>query len=122
MSDTIKMTEQQMRETCQRLGDKLRAIEKAKWLKENSDKVGSCWKYLNSYGSGKKWWAYARVKKIAYSLGGSYTTFQFELDCKGGLQTQNQSHTLLGGWIPCSENEYLRAWNRALSAIAKVQP
>lgn len=90
------------------LREQLEKIRSPKRLKENLKAVGNCFKYHNSYGSGERWWLYAKVVS-ADDCG--VKAFQFQ-DTGGRLEVEKRFHLYahMSGYEPISENEFYTAW------------
>lgn len=58
-----KQTEQKLERTLCRARNELDKIRSARTRKENLKYLGKCFKFLNSYGSGDKWYLYKRITK-----------------------------------------------------------
>lgn len=110
----ILENEQEMRRQAALLREKLSRIDEQRKIKENAKLVGRCFKYHNTFGSGKKWWLYARVITGGYwlkSLTFQHTTRGFE------VVTGESFHPSIG-YIPISKSEFdraLRAFTRKLN-------
>jgi len=89
--------------------DLLSKDEEAKWVEDNRWKVGTYWKYENSYGSGGKWFLYARVLAIAEG-GRAFETRNFETDCYGQIRITPKDHNYLSGFVRINGREYDQAY------------
>lgn len=118
--DTAK---QELQEIINKARESLGDIENAEWMQENIGKIGTFWKYCNSYSCPEKpsdyWWIYRRIKGIEEQR---FITFDFCIDKDGKLAVEECKWSTLSGWMPCAEAEYRRAWKRIVRTIAEARP
>ena len=101
-----------------KLRDEIDEIEVAEKVKQNKKLVGKCFRYHNSYGSGDKWWLYARVTKLTDY--GEPIAWNFQIDCHGKIDIQppGLSYVYPGnGYQPIGPAEFRRAWAVVLEKL-----
>lgn len=93
--------------------------------------IGKCFKYRNSFGTGKKWWLYIKVTDIkkgsVYAVhDGSpscrYNGFSFQTDSYGNMSIEKERNGYfhsLGNQI--SQAEFTRAFNKVKAKINKLK-
>lgn len=82
----LKELERQRAEIQQRIW----AIESERDAKESAKFVGRCFKFLNSYGTGEKWWLYFAVTGFDGQL---IKGFQFEHKSDGRFEAHRTTKT-----------------------------
>lgn len=103
-----------------RLQCKIDDIEAERARKEHEKLVGRCYKYRNSYGSGEKWWLYAKVT-AAGDIQPLATTF--EQTANGSIEIRREwGISLHHGWEEISMAECLDTWNRLNDQIVRLHP
>lgn len=117
MVRTKKQWERQRREAQEALW----AIEEKERAKRSATLVGKCFRYLNSYGSGDRWWLYARV--ISVGDGGYLTTFSFQTTCNDEIQIEPAKARLsIDGWEAISIADFKTAWHAVQKRIVEFTP
>lgn len=95
--------------------DELQRRQDAVKTAANRSIVGKRFKYLNSYGSGEKWWLYRRVLSVT---GDRCTAFEFQHTSENIVEIKLEKHGFLGdGWEEIPEHEYRAAWSRVMSIV-----
>jgi hypothetical protein len=104
----------------EKLRKELQSIEAAEQLAKDQKLVGKCFKYSNSYGSGERWWLYAKVLRIEPDeLGHDVIVWKFEKTSDGKHQVDlNERYGLFGGsWLPITEDEFGIAWHDFIAEL-----
>ena len=90
--------------------------------------IGRCFKYLNSYGSGEKWWLYVKVVSLNES-DLSFRTVEFQHTSLKRVEIEYERVCNFGGvprfgvdsnWVPISVAEYNRERRKAFQFIGKL--
>ena len=96
-----KKTEAQLRKIMRDTRAQLDDIEEKRLIKKRLPMVGKCFKFLNSYGSDKKWWLYIKVLRLD---GVHFIYFMFEKTSSGMIKIVPEEFGYLGEEyeeIPC---------------------
>lgn len=110
----------QMRKQRDALSAQISHIERRERGKTNSLLVGKCFKFLNSYGSGDKWWLYARITKA-----GEYwpEAMKFQITSMKEAKVEvEDTFTGTDGYIEISREEYDAAWQSFLAHVNALSP
>lgn len=86
--------------------------------RKNAERINSCEKFHNSYGSGEKWWLYRRI----LAVNGSWcTAFSFQIKDGGQIEIELQKHSSLdsSSWIKITDAEFEQAYLDTLATIYK---
>lgn len=98
--------ELEMRQQADRLRKQLGRIDEKRREEENAKLIGRCFKYRNSYGSGKKWWLYTKVTKGGYWP----QAFSFQQTSHKTYEVRSEeSFPSIAGYVPVSEGEFKKA-------------
>jgi hypothetical protein len=83
--------------------------------KQHAHLVGTCQKYLNSYGSGDSWWLYRRI----LSVNGQWCqAFRFQLTTDKRIEIETDKHdSISDSWVPITESEYTQACEALVDAM-----
>jgi hypothetical protein len=116
-----KNREEQLKLSIIKARNELDAIEVERHVKENKSKIGKCFKYSNSYGSGNRWWLYGQV--IGIDKRGACLTWSFQCTSHGEFQVQKKEWgdwiTKNNGYIPITKSEFKKAWKHHLVGTEK---
>lgn len=117
-SSELKQLERKRAEVNQQIW----AIEHAKDEARSSAVVGRCFKYLNSYGSGDKWWLYFKAERFD---GGQVIGPKFEHRTGGyggELIVEPLSHVFshMQGYVEIDADEYEAALTDFVGAVTKA--
>ena len=108
----------ELRQQINKLRAELGPLEEAQKQEQNSKYVGRCFKFNNSYGSGERWYLYARIIDA-----GDYwptgVTFQHTSSDTIEIRT-DKGMTSLESWEEISLAEYQAAWKQIMADVAKV--
>ena len=90
-------------------------LDDKKRKEENQALIGKYFKFHNSYGSGEKWWLYA---KVVYA--DSHYVHTIAIQTLPGEGIELKQHSIpyhLSGYTPCKKSEFDRAYKAALKKI-----
>lgn len=122
MSDEKTVLTKQLTKVHQRLS----AIERKEWAKENADLVGTYWKCKNCYSRLEKpsdyWWAYRKLTSLSVR-GQHFLAFTFQTDKYGHIRIEREEFCSgRSSWEPCTKKEFNRAWGKLVKSIQQVRP
>lgn len=90
--------------------------------------VGNCYKFMNSYGSGEKWWLYVRILRL-HKDALTYDTVRFQNTSRQNIEIeyrqqwnfhQGNHFSVQNGWQPVSFAEYDRERKKLLRRIKEL--
>lgn len=100
------------------LRHELERIEEIERTAKNQALVGKCFRYRNSYGTGKKWWSYVLVTGC-----GDYwpIVFNFERTPVGHYQIREEDpYSCLDACESISRGAFDAAWDQFKASLPKV--
>lgn len=97
--------------------NELQEIEAAEKTRENRPLIGKCQKYLNSYGSGEKWWLYRRIIGVD---GDWVTAFSFQTCSMGKTTIEIEKHgtAVNSGFEEITEREFNAAYREMQKSVS----
>ena len=99
----------------------LNEIEAKERDEKNALVVGKCYKYRNSYGSGKKWWLYTKVLRV---VDGGLVVHQFQTDSRGQMKATPEAdifHYLSPEYQEIQQMEFSERWSDFVAAINAME-
>lgn len=100
--------------------DELADLENADATLRNSQMIGKCQKFSNSYGSGDRWWLYRRILSVD---GNQCACFRFQTTSSGLMEIQARECEYIGGvneWHDIDESEFNAAWDSMKAALRRA--